>query len=93
MSAAAMLIAALAFAATDTPEPEATAGAYEIDRYVIAGGTATATGGAYRVDGTVGQVDVDALQPASAGTYAVVGGFWPGVGVGTGDRIFASGFE
>ena len=88
MSAAAMFVAALAFAASEVP-----AGAYTIDRAVIAGGTATSSGGTYRVDGTIGQGDVDALQPASAGSYDVVGGFWPGVVGGAGDRIFANGFE
>ena len=93
MSAAVMFVTALALATPQAPEPDATAGAYDVDRYIIAGGTATASGGAYRVDGTVGQADVDALQPASAGAYDVVGGFWPGAGGGTGDRIFANGFQ
>lgn len=67
----------------------ATAG-YSVDRWTIAGGGGNSSGGSYAVSGTLGQADVDPLQPFTGGTYSLTGGFW---GESGNDRIFASGFE
>lgn len=68
---------------------------FAVPRYVIAGGGGSSSGGAFRVDGTIGQADADPLHPAMGGIYAISGGFWPAqanapAGGGT---IFANGFE
>jgi hypothetical protein len=47
---------------------------YTIDKFVIAGGGGTSTGGVYAVTGTIGQPD--ASGPLGGGTYTLVGGFW-----------------
>ncbi len=47
---------------------------YSIDRYKIAGGGGTSTGGVYTVSGTVGQPDAGATM--TGGNYAITGGFW-----------------
>jgi len=51
-----------------------TAQSYSMDRYEIAGGGGTSTGGAYSVSGTIGQYD--AGGPMAGGNYSLVGGFW-----------------
>lgn len=67
----------------------------ELVRHVIAGGGGTSTGGAFRIDGTIGQADADPLHPATGGVFAVSGGFWPGIGPAApqGDALFGNGFE
>lgn len=47
---------------------------YSIDRFRIAGGGGTSTGGVYSISGTIGQPD--AGQPMTNGQYSVTGGFW-----------------
>jgi len=47
---------------------------YSIDRYKIAGGGGTSTGGNYRVSGTIGQPDASGAM--SGGSYSLTGGFW-----------------
>ncbi|MBI5774524.1 MAG: hypothetical protein HZA89_12360 [Verrucomicrobia bacterium] len=49
---------------------------FAIDRFVIAGGGGTSTGGVYSVTGTLGQ---PATALSTNGQYAVAGGFWGGV--------------
>jgi len=51
------------------------AGQYEIPWYTIDGGGGTSRGGSYVLTGTIGQPDADW---SSAGSYEVLGGFWPG---------------
>ncbi|MCA9294683.1 MAG: hypothetical protein KDA20_12810 [Phycisphaerales bacterium] len=51
---------------------------YEIDWHTIdGGGVLNATGGNYELSGTIGQPD--ASNPATGGSYSLVGGFW-GIG-------------
>jgi hypothetical protein len=52
----------------------ATAQIYSMDRFAIAGGGGTSTGGVYSVSGTIGQADTGG--PMNNGQYSVTGGFW-----------------
>ena len=47
---------------------------YTIDRYKIAGGGGTSTGGTYQVSGTIGQPDASGAM--TGGSYSLTGGFW-----------------
>ncbi|HXC35648.1 MAG TPA: hypothetical protein VNV43_07215 [Candidatus Acidoferrales bacterium] len=47
---------------------------YSIDWHKIAGGGGTSSGGAYQMDGTVGQPD--AASAISCGNYSLTGGYW-----------------
>lgn len=47
---------------------------YRIDWYKIAGGATASAGGAYELNGTVGQSD--ASGALSGGNYSLTGGFW-----------------
>ena len=47
---------------------------YAIDKFAIADGGGTSTGGVYSVSGTIGQPD--ASRAMSGGNYSVTGGFW-----------------
>ena len=51
------------------------AGPYHIDWYTIDGGGGTSAGGQYVLTGTIGQPDAGW---SSAGSYELLGGFWPG---------------
>lgn len=51
---------------------------YEIERYVIAGGGGTSSGGSFSVSGTIGQHD--AGQPMAGGNFELTGGFWAHAG-------------
>jgi hypothetical protein len=64
-------------------------------RHVIAGGGGQSSGGAFAIQGTIGQADADPLQPSTGGVFAISGGFWPGIepSVPQGDAVFANGFE
>lgn len=66
-----------------------------LQRQVIADGGGSSSGGAFRIDGTIGQADADPLHPATGGGFAISGGFWPGlVPIAPGaDAIFANGYE
>lgn len=71
-------------------------GAPAIERSVIAGGSAEASGGAFRLRGSAGQVDAEPLQPARGGVYALSGGFWLPAGSSApppAPLIFRNGFE
>jgi hypothetical protein len=48
-------------------------GAYNISAWVVAGGGGGSTGGAYGLDGTIGQ---SAAGPISGGTYTLESGYW-----------------
>ena len=48
---------------------------YEISWYTIDDGGGTSSGGSYVLTGTIGQPDADWSR---AGSYEVLGGFWPG---------------
>ena len=45
-----------------------------IDKYVVAGGGGTSTGGGFTLDGTIGQAA--AGGPLSAGSFSLTSGFW-----------------
>jgi len=46
---------------------------FSIDRFAIAGGGGTSTGGLFAVSGAIGQPDAGAM---SGGNYSLAGGFW-----------------
>lgn len=52
---------------------------YSISWFKIAGGGGTSTGGGFTLSGTIGQHDAGARL--SGGQYALVGGFWSGIGL------------
>jgi hypothetical protein len=47
---------------------------YSIDWYKVAGGGGTSAGGAYQMNGTIGQPDASGAM--SGGSYSMAGGFW-----------------
>jgi len=60
----------------------ASAQTYAVSWWTVdGGGTMIASGGSYLLNGTVGQPDAGVL---SGGAYSVAGGFWGGVGQGSG---------
>lgn len=61
-------------------------------RSVIASGGGTSTGGIFSIDGTIGQADVDPLQPSTGGNFAITGGFWF-TEAPRPDGLFDDGFE
>jgi hypothetical protein len=63
-------------------------GGYDLHWNVTAAGAATASGGAYKLTGTVGQ---HAVAVACANNYSVRSGFW--AGVPRTDVIYRNGFE
>jgi hypothetical protein len=48
-----------------------------LDRWTVDSGGGTSTGGAFAVNGTIGQPEAGPVL--TGGNYAVQGGFWPGV--------------
>jgi hypothetical protein len=52
-------------------------------------------GNVYVVQAAIGQPDADALQPATGGIHALVGGFLPGAAAALPviDEVFVDGFE
>lgn len=67
---------------------QSSGGNYTLRKQVVASGI-VATGGSYRLTGTVGQA-VAGVQ--TAGTYRLTGGFHGPVAA-SGDRLFCNGFE
>lgn len=61
-------------------------GGYDLSWWTVDGGGGASSGGAYTLDGTIGQPDVRAM---SGGAYVLSGGFWGGVGSagGTESRV------
>ena len=53
---------------------QGTAQSYNIGWHKVAGGGGASAGGAFSVNGTIGQPDAGAVM--SAGSYSVTGGFW-----------------
>jgi hypothetical protein len=49
---------------------------FSIDRFAIAGGGGTSTGGLFAVSGTIGQPDAVTM---SGGNYSLAGGFWSAI--------------
>lgn len=67
-----------------------------LPRGQISAGGGLSEGGEFRVQGSAGQFDADALQPASGGGFALTGGFWAGlssVAAPPSDEVFRDGFE
>jgi hypothetical protein len=79
----------------DRDPPDAKGGApYAVARWTIGGGGGRSSGGSYTLSGTIAQPDADPLQPSTGGSYAITGGFWPGMVQGAaGTDLFADGFE
>ena len=50
-------------------------GAYEVNWWDVSGGGGSSSGGAYTLNGTIGQPDAGDMQ---GGPYAISGGFWAG---------------
>lgn len=94
-------VAASPLARATATEPEATTGvaaqgdAYAIDRHTVDAGGGTSSGGAFEIQGSIGQPDADPLQPSTGGVFDVTGGFWPGLAPAPPqpDALFANGFE
>ncbi len=66
-------------------------GVFVVADQTIAGGGGRASGGAFVLDGTIGQPD--AAGSMTGGPFALAGGFWPGLAVPSPDGVFADGFE
>lgn len=93
MNRRARLIAAIGFAAMAVA-PAGIAGGYEIERFSVDAGGGLASGGAYTINGTIGQADADPLQPSTGGVFGVAGGFWTALdGQSATDALFGDGFE
>ncbi len=60
---------------------------FEIESQTIDGGGGSSSGGAFELSGTIGQHD--AGQTMTGGAFELTGGFWPGVGPGSGGRLCA----
>jgi len=70
---------------------QSSGGPYRVDPSVIAGGGASLGGGAFQLQGTLGQ---SATATLSATTYRFYGGFWaPAASGPMPDLIFANGFD
>lgn len=80
-----------------TPTGASKAGTtYAVQHFTIDGGGGWSTGGAFTIEGTIGQPDANPLQPSSGGVYTITGGFWPAAANAVEDRpelIFADSFE
>jgi hypothetical protein len=61
-------------------------------RHVIASGGGSSSGGSFAISGTIGQPDVDPLQPSTGGAFAITGGFWS-TAAAQADGLFQNGFE
>jgi len=69
-------------------------GVYALDRWTVDGGGGHSSGGSFAVSGTIAQPDSDPLAPSTGGSYAVTGGFWPGLARRDATvAVFADGFE
>jgi hypothetical protein len=95
LAAACGLIALQARAAETPVESSATGGgAYAVQHWTVDGGGGRSSGGTFAISGTIAQADADPLQPSSGGSYAITGGFWPGLTPGDPTAVlFADGFE
>jgi hypothetical protein len=67
---------------------------YAVERWTVDGGGGHSSGGSFAVSGTIAQPDSDPLAPSTGGSYAVTGGFWPGLARRDATvAVFADGFE
>ncbi len=66
------------------------AGAQSLTRSTIDAGGGRSSGGAYQLEGTIGQADA---QSSSGGTFRLRGGFWVPTQAPQGEALFADGFE
>ena len=87
------LICAAALLLTGAAKATPAGSDLRIDWTTIDAGGGTASGGSFAVSGTIGQIDVDPLQPASGGSFVLTGGFWVVDGAPSSDLLFRSGFE
>src|SRR5512145_1538896 len=77
-----ILAAAVSSAWAQTEEPIAPNAGYAIPWYTVDGGGGAVAGGAYTLDGTLGQADAGSL--AGSG-YTLNGGYWIGSAAATMD--------
>ncbi|HRQ63504.1 MAG TPA: hypothetical protein PKZ76_01330 [Xanthomonadaceae bacterium] len=90
-----LAVALCALVAVVAPANGSGGESFTLERQVLGAGGGTMLGGSFSVTGTVGQTDADHLQPASGGTFSLIGGFWAGNAT-AGPReeaVFANGFE
>lgn len=73
--------------------PSAYAGDYAVGWSTVDGGGGASQAEPYAVNGTLGQPEAEPLQPASGGTYELVGGYWVVPSTPVVDALFADGFE
>ena len=93
--AAATLLVFVLLSCTATAAIVEGTGSLELAAHVVANGGGRSSGGSFTIQGTTGQIDADPLHPASAGPYAVTGGFWAAVVSPSiaADLIFTDGFD
>lgn len=72
----------------------AIAQSYEITQWTLsAGGTTQATGGDWRLSGTIGQWEATPARALSGGPWRLTGGFWAAELSELGDLIFRDQFK
>jgi hypothetical protein len=84
------LFAALLAASTTSVQ---SGGDLSIDWSTADAGGGPVSGGDFELNGTIGQVDADPLQPASGGIFELTGGFWVIDAALPSALIFGDGFE
>lgn len=90
-----VLLAALAcvpLVGTAPAWAQSAGGDFTLKKSVIAGGSATASGGEFQLNATLGQHDAGKMQ---GGDFTARGGFWPAGTASAPDAegIFSDGFE
>jgi len=86
------LLAGLILLAVPLVFAQSSGGSYTMPRQSIDGGAQRAQGGAYTLDGSIGQADAGPIS--TLGSYQLRGGFHRAAGEGSAaDSIFADGFE
>lgn len=73
----------LALASRSSAQP------FSIDRFTVAGGGSTSTGGTFALNGTSGQSEANP-QPMAGGNFSLTGGFWSLFAVQTPDAPLLS---
>lgn len=56
--------------------PSLVRGQYQIDWSTLDGGGGYSAGGAFTLDGTIGQLDAGPSPAMTGGTFEIIGGFW-----------------
>jgi hypothetical protein len=88
-----LLLAALLATGSPLTLAQSSGGIYTVTKSTIDNGGGRSSGGAFTLNGSIGQADAS-LQTATGGIYQVTGGFWAnGVIELLGDGLFMDGFE